>query len=71
MKKIYLVQKMKRGLFKYYAHKGVTVDHLDCYGQVTTMWCNSKRKAIRDCRNNNRKQDYVVFFVRRILDYSV
>ena len=71
MKKIYLVQKMERDAFRYHARKGVTVDHLDCYGQVTTMWCNSKRKAIRDCRNNNRKQDYEVFFVRRILDYSV
>ena len=69
MKKIYLVQKMERDSFKEYARKGIKVDHLDCYCQVITMWCESKRKAINGCRIRNHEQDYEVFFVRRINVY--
>ena len=66
MKKIYLVQKMEHEAFKYYAHKGIKVNRLDCYGQVVTMWCESKRKAIKSCREKNREQKYEVFFVVQI-----
>lgn len=65
MKKIYLVQKMEREAFKFYAHKGIKVHRLDCYGQVITMWGESKRKAIKSCREKNRQQSYEVFFVVR------
>lgn len=66
MKKIYLVQKMEREAFMYHARKGVKVGRLDCYGQVITMWSESKRKAIKSCREKNREQNFRVFFVRRI-----
>ena len=66
MKKIYLVQKMERDAFRYHARKGVKVGRLDCYGQVITMWCESKRKAIKSCREHNREQNFEVFFVNLI-----
>lgn len=66
MKKIYLVQKMERNAFKYFAHKGIKVRYLSCYGQVITMWCESKRKAIITCRKRNHEQNYEVFFVVRV-----
>lgn len=66
MKKIYLVQKMERNTFKYYAHKGIKVHRIDCYGQVMTLWCESKRNAIKCCREKNREQPYETFFVNRI-----
>lgn len=69
MKKIYLVQKMRRDAFKYHSRKGVKVGHLDCYGQVITMWSESKRKAIKSCREKNREQNFEVFFVRLIYVY--
>lgn len=69
MKKIYLVQKMERDSFKKWARKGVAVDNLQNHGQVKTMWCDSKRKAINDYRKQNRKQNYEVFFVRQLNAY--
>lgn len=63
MKTIYLVQKMERDLFKKWARKGIKVKSLDCYDQVSTMWCESKRKAIKSCREKNHEQNYEVFFV--------
>ena len=66
MKKIYLVQKMERDSFKKWARKGVKVGRLDCYGQVMTMWSESKRNAINDCREKNREQNFEVFFVNLI-----
>lgn len=66
MKKIYLVQKMERDAFRYHARKGVKVGRLACYGQVITMWCESKRKAIKSCRKKNREQNFEVFFVNLI-----
>lgn len=66
MKKIYLVQKMERDSFKKWARKGVKVKSLQCYDQVVTMWCESKRKAIISCREQNHEQDYEVFFVNQI-----
>lgn len=66
MKKIYLVQKMERDAFRYHARKGVKVGRLDCYGQVMTMWSESKRKAIKSCREKNREQNFQVFFVKLI-----
>lgn len=70
MKKIYLVQVMEREVFKEYALKGVTVDSLQYHGQVRTLWCDSKRKAINCCRHNNRNQQSDVYFVFRIYDYT-
>lgn len=69
MKKIYLVQKMERDAFRYHARKGVKVGLLDCYNQVITMWCESKRKAIKSCREKNREQKFEVFFVNQIIVY--
>lgn len=66
MKQIYLVQKMERKTFVEYARKGIKAKRLDCYGQVMTMWCESKRKAIKSCREKNREQKYEVFFVVQI-----
>ena len=66
MKKIYLVQRMERDAFRYHARKGVKVGRLDLYGQVITMWSESKRKAINSCREKNRKQNFQVFFVNQI-----
>lgn len=66
MKKIYLVQKMERKTFKEYARKGVKVQRIDCYGQVMTMWCESKRNAIKCCREKNREQNYETFFVNQV-----
>lgn len=50
MKKIYLVQKMERNSFKKWVRKGIKVKDLDCYGQVETIWCESKINAVDDCR---------------------
>lgn len=69
MKEIYLVQKMERDEFKQCARKGVKVRNLDIYGRVKTMWCESKRKALKSCRENNRKQNYEVFFVNQVPVY--
>lgn len=69
MKQIYLVQKMERKTFVEYARKGIKAMSLDCYGQVMTMWCKSKRKAIKSCREKNRKQNYEVFFVNQVPVY--
>lgn len=69
MKKIYLVQKMERDAFRYHARKGVKVGRLDCYGQVMTMWSESKRKAIKTCREKNREQKFEIFFVSLIQVY--
>lgn len=66
MKKIYLVQKMERDSFKKWARKGIKVKSLQCYDQVETMWCESKRKALKSCREKNREQKYEVFFVVQI-----
>ena len=66
MKKIYLVQKMKSDSFKRWARKGIKVESLQCYDQVETMWCESKRKAINSCRKKNREQNFEVFFVNVI-----
>lgn len=66
MKKIYLVQKMQRVIFNEYARKGVKVKSLDCYGEVQTLWCESKKNAIKSCREKNREQQYAVFFVVQI-----
>lgn len=66
MKKIYLVQKMERDSFKKWARKGIKVESLQCYGQVMTMWSQSKRKAINSCREKNREQNFEVFFVNLI-----
>lgn len=70
MKKIYLVQRMERDAFRYHARKGVKVGRLDCYGHVMTMWYDSKQKAINHCRKLNRVQNFVIYFVRRIYDYT-
>lgn len=69
MKKIYLVQKMERDAFRYHARKGVKVGRLDCYGQVITMWSESKRNAIKSCREKNREQNFEVFFVNQRLAF--
>ena len=66
MKKIYLVQRMERDAFRYHARKGVKVSRLDLYGQVITLWSQSKRKAINSCRKINREQNFQVFFVKQI-----
>lgn len=66
MKKIYLVQKMERDAFKKWARKGVKCNNLDCYDIVVTMWCESKRNAIKSCRDWNCKQLYEVFFVTQV-----
>ena len=66
MKKIYLVQKMEREEFQKWARKGVKVNRLDCYGQVITMWCECKKNALKECRSQNRKQKYEVFFINQI-----
>lgn len=66
MKKIYLVQRMERDAFSYHARKGVKVGRLDLYGQVITLWSQSKRKAINSCRKINREQNFQVFFVNLI-----
>lgn len=66
MKTIYLVQKMERKEFKYYAHKGIKVQHLQYHGQVRTLWCESKRKAIMSCRVRNHWSGYEVFFATPI-----
>lgn len=63
MKKIYLVQKMERKPFQKWARKGIKVNSLDCYDLVITMWNESKRKAIKSCREYNHNQNYEVFFV--------
>ncbi len=69
MKEIYLVQKMERDEFKQCARKGVKVKNLEVYGQVVTMWCESKINAIDDCREKNHEQQYEVFFVRKIVSF--
>lgn len=69
MKKIYLVQKMERDAFRYHARKGVKVGRLDWYGQAITMWSESKRKAIKSCREKNREQNFEVFFVKLISSF--
>lgn len=69
MKKIYLVQKMQRDLFKKWARKGIKVNSLDCYDLVITMWSERKRKAIKSCREYNHKQNYEVFFVVPVKTY--
>lgn len=69
MKKIYLVQKMEREPFQKWARKGIKVNNLDCYDIVVTMWCESKRKAIKSCRDKNHKQKFEVFFVTPIKFY--
>lgn len=71
MKKIYLVQKMERDAFRYHARKGVKVGGLDLYGQVITMWSDSKWKAINRCRKKNREQNFVIYFVRQIYDCTI
>ena len=67
MKKIYLVQKMERDLFKKWARKGIKVKDLDCYSQVETMWCESKINAVDDCRKKNHEQKDEVYFVRQMI----
>lgn len=57
---------MERDAFKYHARKGIKVGRLDCYGQVMTMWYESKRKAIKSCREKNHEQNFEVFFVNLI-----
>lgn len=69
MKKIYLVQKMERDIFDMYARKGVKVKSLDCYGDVQTLWCESKKNAIKYCREQNRERDFLVYFVRQLNAY--
>ena len=69
MKKIYLVQKMERESFKKWARKGIKCNSLDCYDIVVTMWCESKRNAIKSCRDYNHKQQYEVFFVTPVKIY--
>lgn len=69
MKKIYLVQKMEREAFKECAHNRIKVNHLDCYGQVSTLWCESKRNAIKSCREKNHEQNYEVYFVTQVKAY--
>lgn len=69
MKNIYLVQKMERVIFDMYARKGVKVKSLDCYGEVQTLWCESKKNAIKYCREQNRERDFLVYFVRQLNAY--
>lgn len=69
MKQIYLVQKMQRVIFDEYARKGVKVKGLDCYGEVQTLWCESKKNAIKYCREQNREHDFLVYFVRPLNAY--
>lgn len=69
MKKIYLVQKMERGSFKKWARKGIKVKSLDCYDEVQTLWCESKRNAIKSCREKNHEQNFFVFFVTQVKVY--
>lgn len=60
---------MNRISFKYWARKGVKVKSLHSYGQVETLWGESKRKAIRSCREYNHRQNYQVYFVTPIIVY--
>lgn len=69
MKKIYLVQCMQRVAFKECARQRIKVNSIDCFGQVMTMWCESKRSAINDCREKNREQKELVYFVNKIPTY--
>lgn len=69
MKKIYLVQKMEREAFKKCAHNHVKVSNLDVNGQVVTLWCESKKRAIEDCRMRNQQDFIYTWFVNPIDDY--
>lgn len=71
MKTIYLVQRMERKSFRRCAHNRIKIKDLDCYGQVETMWYESKMNAIHYCRKQNRKREFLIYFVRRISDYSI
>lgn len=64
MKKIYLVQRMERKSFRRCAHNRIKVRNLDVYGNVITMWAESKENAIEYCQRKNVEQDSQVYFVR-------
>lgn len=63
MKQIYLVQKMERDSFKYWARKGIKVNYLDCYEMVQTLYAVNKKEAIWDCRKHNRRFSNYMYFV--------
>lgn len=71
MKEIYLVQALGRHEFKFYAHKGVKVETLEFHDLVSSLWCDSKLNAIKFCRTLNRERHFLIYFVRRIYDYSI
>lgn len=71
MKKIYLVQALEHLTFKECARKGIKVETLEFHGIVSTLWCDDKENAIKYCREQNRKHNFLIYFVRRISDYSV
>lgn len=71
MKEIYLVQALEHLTFKECARKGIKVENLEFHGIVSTLWCDSKKNAIKYCRSQNREHNFLIYFVRRISDYSV
>lgn len=71
MNEIYLVQAMEHLTFKECARQGVKVGTLEFHGNVSTLWCDSKINAINFCRKQNREDNFLIYFVRQISDYSV
>lgn len=71
MKEIYLVQALESLTFKECARQGVKVETLEMYGIVSTLWCDDKMNAIKFCRKQNREDNFLIYFVRPISDYSV
>lgn len=70
MKEIYLVQALEHLTFKECARKGIRVEDLEFHGIVSTLWCDSKKNAIDYCRKQNRNNNFLIYFVRRIKDYT-
>ena len=70
MKEIYLVQALERLTFKKCARQGIKVEDLEFHGIVSTLWCDTKINAINYCRKQNRQWNFLVYFVRRIKDYT-
>ncbi len=70
MKEIYLVQALEHLTFKECARKGIKVETLEFHGIVSTLWCDSKMNAIKYCREQNSNHNFLIYFVRRIKDYT-
>lgn len=70
MANVFLIQSVDTDTFHKLAKEGEKVDDFDCYALVVTNYaCNSYQKAVIDCREYNREQTSLRYFVKVVLCY--